>query len=159
MEESWTQLFIGVGAGILAIWLVFLARFTMAGVVAPLINFISPEREITGKWETTFKKTIDDEEIENQESAELHQIGRNVYGKILNRGREPHRQYKMRGTLREGILVATYETVGSGAILDRGAFTLRVHPDGNGMSGFYAWTDDEMRMPSADRYEWRKVNG
>ena len=156
MENVWPALSIGVLAGVIAAGMGFLGRSVLSGLVSPLINIISQERKIPGEWETTFKKTVMGKIIENTETAQLRQIGGLVHGRIVNRSKDPNRIYKMRGTMRQGILVATYETIGSNAVLDRGAFTLRLNADGDEMTGYHAWTDDGNTEPSADEYVWRK---
>ena len=165
MGDLLPTLVVGVVAGLIAAVMAYLGRPALASMASTLISMLnnivpilSHGRIVRGRWETTFKRTQDGELIQNNETARLSQIGGMVYGEIINISKNPNRKYKMRGTLREGILVATYETVGSNAVLDRGAFTLKLNHQGNLVDGFYAWTDDENSEPSADHYEWRKID-
>ena len=115
-----------------------------------LIRF-PQSRNISGTWETEFRK---DEEIYT-EIAKVSQAFGKVWGTIKLYSAPP-RKYRIRGSVREGVLVASYEIVEPKEILDRGSFTLRLSSDGQRLEGCGSWTDDETTFPRGHEYVWMK---
>jgi hypothetical protein len=144
--------FIGVVSGVAAIWILFLARKTLGIFASWLSAELTRARSVDGKWKTTFMKNGKD----YHETAQLHQLGPWVWGTTFYA--DKGRIYKLKGTLRADILVATYETTESRSTVDRGAFTLTLTRFGRNtsMKGRYCWTDDDSFEPHADEYHWER---
>lgn len=109
-------------------------------------------RNISGTWETEFWKNSDS----YKEVAIVSQAFGKVWGIIqLHKGAQ-QRKYRMKGSIKEGIIVATYETISPREVFDRGSFTLRLLPDGFNLEGCYSWTDDDSTVPKGNKYIWTK---
>lgn len=108
-------------------------------------------RNISGTWETEFQK----DEKSYTEIAKVSQLFGKVWGVIRLYG-APVRKYRIVGSMREGILVASYEIVEPKEALDRGSFTLRLSSDGQMLEGCGSWTDDETTIPQGHEYTWTK---
>ena len=123
--------------------------------LASLINSFFIPRNVSGKWNTKFYK----DENDFDESVTVYQFLHWVWGKITyhKKGEEEPRIYNFSGTLRENILVATYEAKVR-TRLDRGAFTLALNKPGNELEGKYSWTEDDQKEPEVqgDRYWWKR---
>ncbi len=137
-----------MGSGIIASIFLYIGRF----VLGNLISKISLSRTITGTWKTTFFKNGS----EFNEMAYISQLFSIVWGKIEYYKQGHKRIYKMRGSIKEGILVANYEIIRSKSTLDRGSFTLHLSNDGNTLEGCYSWTDDDSPIPQGAKYVWNK---
>lgn len=108
-------------------------------------------RNISGTWETEFRK-------DKQSYTEIARVSQ-AFGKVwgtINLYRAPPRKYRIMGSVREGVLVASYEIVEPKEMLDRGSFTLRISSDGQRMEGCGSWTDDETTTPQGHEYVWIK---
>ena len=110
---------IGIISVIAASFIVYITRF----ITGNLLSKISPTRNITGTWDTTFFR----EGSEYNETANISQLFSVVWGIIEFHKEGNRRRYKMRGSIKEGILAATYEIIHSKSTLDRGSFTLHVY--------------------------------
>ena len=147
MDKSF---FLGVASGIAAPALIYVFRRLLVQLLSLATGVFS--RRVRGTWSTQFWKGNNSFD----ELADVYQLFHWVWGTIHypNKGR----RYRYRGTLRSNILVATYETEGTGSAIDRGAFTLSLNPLGKvtDMKGMYSWTDDDTQQPEGDRYEWTK---
>ena len=146
-------LWLGVISSVLAtLFVVFLRR--LPGQLISMIGGLVA-RSVEGTWGTEFEEGDDTFE----ELVKVHQVLHWVWGKIYY----PHkgRIYKFRGTLRESVLVATYEVTGRRSTIARGAFTLAVNPTGDvqQMEGTYACTDDKSSTPTGGTYMWYKKDG
>lgn len=136
--------------------LVHIGQFIIEKVLA-----IFPQpRNISGTWETQFMK----DNSPYKEDAIVSQAFGRVWGVIKFQIGAEQRRYRMRGSIREGIVVATYETISPRRVLDRGSFTLQLLPNGYQLEGCYSWTDDDSRSPKDDKYVWvkpfeRGING
>lgn len=108
-------------------------------------------RNISGTWEAGFQKG----EETYTESAKISQLFGKVWGTI-RLYKAPERAYRMTGSIREGVLVASYEIVEPKETLDRGSFTLRVSTDGLKLEGCGSWIDDEQTVPQGHDYIWMK---
>lgn len=146
MSDFW----IGVSAGIVTSFILYLLRYVIGNILNLLAGLFS--RKIRGKWKTTFLKNGDSFE----ESAEIKQLFHWIWGEIIYPNRS--RKYKFKGTVRSNVVVATYEIKKDRNTIDRGAFTLLVNPVGkvSSMSGKYSWTDDNTQNPEANNYNWTK---
>lgn len=128
--------------------LVHISQFIIEKVLA-----ICPQpRNMSGIWETKFWKNGDS----YKEDAIVSQAFGKVWGIIKFQKGAEQRKYRMRGSIREGIVVATYETISPRTVLDRGSFTLRLLPDGFNLEGYYSWTDDDSIVPKGNKYTWTK---
>ena len=83
-----------------------------------------------------------------------------VWGTVIYPEKES-RKYRFNGTIKAGVLVATYEVDGverNTSIIDRGAFTLFLRQMGkvDKMEGRYSWTDDKAQKVISGGYVWRK---
>ena len=161
---------LGVLAGIIAtiiagiIWdplkyLVFahLPQFFIEKLVFRLPR-LPRDRNLTGTWETEFEK----DGIAHYETAIVSQLFGRVWGiieyhKQYDSGRRL-RKYRMTGSVRENILVATYDIVSPKQPLDRGSFTLEFLLGGTKLEGCYSWTDDSSREPKGDKYVWTRLD-
>ncbi len=123
-------------------------------LISAINSFFIP-RNVRGNWKTKFYKG----EKVFKEKAIVYQFLHRVWGKIIyhKEGEEEDRIYKFSGTLRENILVATYEAKVR-TRLDRGAFTLALNKSGNELDGKYCWTEDDQKEPEVqgDRYWWKR---
>jgi len=145
---------LGVLAAITSTIILYIVRHFLGKVLIPLsLIFLSRETNISGVWETEFWK--DDNSY--KETARVSQLFDKVWGTIEFRKAGQLRKYKMRGTVKERILSATYETVSPKAVLDRGSFTLALERDGRTLVGWYSWTDDESPTPKGNKYVWTKL--
>lgn len=151
-SEIAVQVGIGVISGILLSTIAYVTRFSSGQVLSILVSAMSDARSVKGKWQTTFWRGRD----KQKESAQLWQLGNRVWGNIKFSKNGAPRVYRMRGTIKEGILVATYEITGERSIKDRGAFTLGLGPNGQTLKGCSSWTDDQTDAPMGDKYEWKK---
>jgi hypothetical protein len=143
-------LWLGVISSVLAtLFVVFLRR--LPGQLISMIGGLVA-RSVEGTWNTKFKKGKDT----FKELAKVHQVLHGVWGTIEYPNKK--RIYKFRGTVRENVLIATYEVTERRSTIDRGAFTLAVNSTGEvrKMIGLYSWTDDDSSIPEGDKYEWDK---
>ena len=102
---------------------------------------------VGGKWITQY---VDTNNKMLAESATLYQRGRSVSGTIKNEVQvNATRKYRVQGSIRGNVLVATYEKKGWRPGIDRGAFTLQLDYSTMRMEGQYCWTDDEGHAPPA----------
>ncbi|MCI0564258.1 MAG: SET domain-containing protein-lysine N-methyltransferase, partial [Nitrososphaera sp.] len=107
-------------------------------------------RSLVGEWNTAYYEG----ERKYCEVARVRRVFHRVKGEIFNLDNE--RTYVFSGTVRERVLVATYEAKhGRQTAIDRGAFTLLVESE-RVMTGKYCWTDDKRAHPLADRFGWEK---
>jgi hypothetical protein len=142
---------IGAIAGVVASAIVQRFGAVLATMMSVVVENVSTSPSVRGKWRTTFQK----EGGSFHEDARVFQLFQWVWGDIDYYDKDL--KYHFRGTVRQRILVATYEVKGRGAtVLDRGAFTLQLDFEGDKLSGRYSWTDSESNAPAADRYEWAK---
>lgn len=115
-----------------------------------LIRF-PQSRNISGTWEAEFQK----KDKSYTEIAKISQLFGKVWGTIRLYV-APERKYRMTGSIREGVLVASYEIVEPKEGLDRGSFTLRLSTDGLKLQGCGSWTDGEQSVPQGHDYIWMK---
>lgn len=108
-------------------------------------------RNISGTWEAQFRK----DKGSYTETARVSQLLGKVWGTI-QLDKAPMRRYRIAGSIREGVLVASYEIMEPKEILDRGSFTLRLSSDGQSLHGCGSWTDDETIVPQGHEYIWTK---
>lgn len=120
-------------------------------LIAKAFRFFPKSRNISGIWETEFWKNGDS----YPEIAAVTQAFGKVWGIIQYQKGPQQRRYRMRGSIKEGIVAATYETISPKEAFDRGSFTLRVLPDGFNLKGCYSWTDDDSTIPKGNEYVWR----
>lgn len=144
-------LLIGVASAFTASFLIYIGRHFIGG----LFSLIFFSRKIAGTWFTTFSKK---DGKEYHEIAHISQLFSNVWGEIEFSQKHETRTYKVRGSFKEGVLVANYEIIHSKRVLDRGSFTLRLSNNGKTLTGCYSWTDDEATNPQGDTYVWNKQN-
>lgn len=116
-----------------------------------IIN-IPQSRNISGVWETEFWKSGHS----YKEIAKVSEILGKVWGTVTYQKGAQKRKYRMTGSIKEGILVATYEIVSPREVLDRGSFTLALSKDGSTLKGCYSWTDDDRTAPKGNRYIWTR---
>lgn len=109
------------------------------------------DRNISGTWEAQFRK----DKESYTEIARISQLFGKVWGTI-QLDKAPIRKYKIAGSMKEGVLVASYEIMEPKEILDRGSFTLRLSSDGQSLYGCGSWTDDETTIPQGHEYTWTK---
>lgn len=139
---------------IIVLSLLWFLRGSLWRLVSTVNAFFIP-RNISNGWRTTFWKGEDT----FNESATVYQFLHWVWGTITytKRGEIKPRIYNFSGTIREKILVATYEVTGR-SVFDRGAFTLALDSSGRNLEGMYCWTDDDKKSePQSDRYVWEKI--
>lgn len=139
----------GVLAGITGSIILYIIRYFIGRAAI----FLSRVRNISGSWKTEFWK--DDNTY--KETAKVSQPFGRVWGTIEFIKDGQLRKYKMGGSIKEGILSATYETLSPREVLDRGSFTLALSADGRTLDGWYSWTDDESPTPKGDKYVWKKL--
>ena len=144
----WTGVASGLAVGIGT----YLFR-RVIGKVPNMLAALVPHRTVRGKWRTKFYEN--DCKEPHYEAATVYQVLHWLWGSISYC--EKHRRYDFRGTLREDIMVATYEVKGAPSTKDRGSFTLKLRPDGKDLVGCYAWTDDETDKPKGNKYLWERV--
>lgn len=148
---------VGVLATITATILLYLARYLIVVYAGRyltekvLIRF-PRARNLSGTWETQFWK----DDTSHTETVKVSQLFGKVWGIIQYKKDGQLRKYKMTGSIKEGVLSATYEIVSPTEPLDRGSFTLALSPDGTRLEGCYSWTDDDSQFPRGDKYVWMK---
>ena len=114
----------GIVATMLAYAIIYAGRYFIVTYVGYLllerifIRFPSP-RNLSGIWETEF--WVGDNS--NTEIAKVSQLFGHVWGIIYFRTDGTLRKYKMKGNIKEGVLVATYEIDIPRETLDRGAYS------------------------------------
>ena len=136
--------------------IIFVFRRVIGAIALELfLQVFSLPRNISGTWETTFWKSGKDETF--TENAKVHQLLGRVWGIIEYKRDGQFRKYRMTGTIKENVLVATYEIISPRQPLDRGAFTLSLANDGNKLTGCYSWTDDDSNSPKGHDYVWTRL--
>ena len=143
------EVFLSVVISVIATLIVVSSRWGLGQVISKLSGMSI--RNIRGNWNTTFWK---DEGTVETEEANVNQIFHWIWGTI--RYKKKKKEYEFKGIMRDHIFVATYEPKKKPSMLDRGAFTLKLNPDGDRLEGMYSWTDDETSDPKSGKYEWRK---
>ncbi len=141
----------GILSGLVVAIILYGVRYLGASLISLLLGLFV--RNISGTWNTEFSKGSQP----YQETAKVRQLLSRVWGTIEYKKNGQLRKYKMKGSLRENILVATYEIVSPKTPLDRGSFTLALSTDGNRLEGCYSWTDDESQIPKGDQYVWTRL--
>lgn len=143
------EVFLPVVISVIATLIVVASRYLLGQVISKLSGV--SVRSVRGNWNTKF---WDDSTIET-EKANVNQVLHWVWGTIRYEHKE--KEYAFKGTMRDHILVATYEPRKEPSMLDRGAFTLGLNRKGDCLEGTYSWTDDKAYNPKGGRYEWHKI--
>ncbi len=152
------SVFEGVAISTIVALILWCIRKLIWQFVSMINSFFIP-RNVSGKWRTEFYKG----EKAFPEKVTVYQFLHWIWGNIIyhKEQEEEPRIYNFSGTLRENILVATYEAKVR-TRLDRGAFTLALNKPGNELEGKYCWTEDDQKEAEVqgDRYWWKrdKVN-
>jgi len=141
---------------LVASFIVYLFRYFIIvqighSLIEKVVILFPQVRNISGTWEAQFSKGKES----YTETARVSQLFGKIWGTI-QLGKAPNRKYKIAGSIREGVLVASYEIMEPKEILDRGSFTLRLSSDGQSMHGCGSWTDDETTVPQGHEYTWTK---
>lgn len=166
---DWLVVWISVFATLVATFVAFLLFYFFRDfilvhigqfIIEKVLVFFPQPRNISGIWETKFYKN----NSPCKEDAIVSQAFGKVWGIIKFQKGAEQRKYRMKGSIKEGIVVATYETIRPRTVLDRGSFTLQLLPNGYELEGCYSWTDDDSRSPRDDKYVWvkpfdRGING
>jgi hypothetical protein len=152
----WTTVLVTVFVTIIISSLLYFFRYFVIvhighSLIEKVLICFPGARNISGTWKTEFRKGKE----RYTEIAKVSQLFGKVWGTI-RLDEAPARKYRMAGSIREGVLVASYEIVEPKEILDRGAFTLRLSPDGQKLKGCGSWTDDETTVPQGHQYVWTK---
>ena|SRR5688572_14169496 len=146
----WVLVFTHIVAGPVVL---FLARL-FHGVAGRVISLIPglEARSIRGTWHAEFQR---DQDV-IKERVEVSQFLRWIRGTIISSTNNRH--YSFRGRLRENVFVAEYEVKSDSAVLDLGAFTLRLSDDGKRLTGRYSWIDSSKDdVVHADSYKWTRA--
>jgi len=112
----------------------------------------SRDPPVRGTWKASFQTTHKD----FKEKVEVSQFLHWVWGTITDN--DTHRKYSFRGSLRQNVLVATYEIERNPSALDVGSFTLCLDFDGERLEGRYAWIDRQKRDVDSGKYEWERLH-
>ena len=141
----------GVVTGVASSALIWLGRGLLGRVLGEAQAALSRGANIQDKWKAVYHKEGMTSPI--TEHAKLSQFGQYVWGRIRD---SDNRTYQIRGTIRNRVLVATTELVGSKSALDRGTFTLRLSDDGMKLEGSYSWLAMNEPLPKSGTYAWER---
>ncbi|MFC2003584.1 SET domain-containing protein-lysine N-methyltransferase [Chloroflexota bacterium] len=159
MDNFWPTVWITVVGTLITTLIIYLIIYLFRDLILVHIGqylitkafkFFPSSRNISGIWETEFWKNGES----FTEVAKVTQAFGKVWGVIQYQKGPQQRKYRMRGSIKEGIVVATYETISPKEAFDRGSFTLRVLSDGFHLKGYYSWTDDDSPYPKGNEYVW-----
>ncbi len=142
---------LGTLTGLTTSAVTWLARRFLGGLLGLLQAAVMPSGSVQGSWHATYSKGP--EEID--EMAQLKQVLHFVWGTISNKKNDC--KYQVRGSLRDRVLVATYEIEGRPDAIDRGTFTLRMRDKGDEMDGSYSWMEAGKDIPQAGTYRWTRL--
>ena len=150
---------LGVLAGVVATFVTGAIVYSLRYILGNYVGYLIIEkilirfptsRNLSGIWETEFWKAGGS----HKEIAKVSQLFDRVWGVIEFRKDGNLRKYRMGGTIKEGVLSATYDIMSPKNVLDRGSFTLVLSKDGKSMEGCYSWTDDNDQVPQGNKYVW-----
>ncbi len=111
---------------------------------------------ISGTWETSYHEPDEiGRQVEATESAQLHQIGRFVWGNIRPTSK-PHIRFKLRGEIRRNTFVGAYKRIGSQGATGTGAFELIIQGNDVRMEGHCIWHDYDTHSIENSSYRWSR---
>lgn len=109
---------------------------------------------VAGSWKATFVEPTDGEEPEEmEETIELRQLGRIVWGE----GRVAdtrERVFRFRGSLKRHTLSGSYHRIGNSSPSGTGSFQLQVSQNDERMTGWCIWLDADTNEVEASIYNW-----
>lgn len=153
MNEAFCHVWVLVLTHTVAGPLVLLLVYLLRGVAGRLVSLVPglEARSVRGPWKTKFNGGSQPFD----ERVEVSQFLHWVWGAIDYEAKK--RRYTFAGTLRENVLVATYEFKASKSALDRGSFTLRLDDSGKTLDGKYSWLDEgPPNQVRAGPYTWTR---
>lgn len=154
----WWGVLAGITAAFIFTIIIYLARYL---IIVPVSRYLIEKvlicfpqaRNLSGIWDTKFQKDGSCYE----ETAKVSQLFGKVWGTITYDKNGEQRKYRIVGSIKERILVATFEIESPKEPLDRGSFTLALSMNGMKLKGYYSWTDDESQEPKGDNYVWTRL--
>ena len=140
---------LGVLASMVAqpIWLVLSG--TAEGVFSDLPR-------VNGEWVAEYREPdLSGQVLEAGERVTFHQLGRLVWGRAA-RSDGDGAPFKYSARLKRNTLLGTFQPVGVGTAVARGAFQVVVADDDGSMSGWCVWKDSDTGKIEASEIRFRR---
>ena len=139
---------LGIASGLAGSLLLWLFRGMIGVLPSMLQRQFAKGRNLSGRWNAKYETSGGI----FREEADLNLLFRWVWGTTYNTKRD--RRYKIKGTLVDEVLVATYELHSAEHYIDRGSFILMQSVNGDIMTGHYSWVDVDASASRSGRYVW-----
>ena len=156
MIDIWSNLSIGVVAGLVATFLSIVLRMSWVAIIVPWYeDRVYKDARIEGRW-SAFAKF--DDENSDKFTLSLRRQGHRVDGTMVcTEGFDKGREFLVNGTFRNLILTLTYSSIDD-TTLDRGTLTLMLVENGDAFRGHVAYYDNIEHTVNACPYECRREN-
>lgn len=148
-----TTFSIGVLQGVIAALVIFAGQAFIWGIYRLYLFIFRVKPLIAGKWKTTF--TESENNGPSHETVTLKQKGSQVSGEIEYDGEGEKIIYKFKGSFRDLILTATYESKDPQEY-ERGSFSLQYKPSKKFKGQYVTFSKKEDSEPEfiATEYSW-----
>lgn len=153
MEQTTAALlvtfFLGVLASIVAqpIW------FVLTGTAESIFSDLP---RVNGKWVAEYREPdLSGQVLEAGERVTFHQLGRLVWGRS-SRSDGDGAPFKYSARLKRNTMLGTFQPIGIGTAVARGALQVVVSDDDTSMSGWCVWKDSDTGNIEASEIHFRR---